>query len=87
MYKSIFNDKKYIHTNIQGVYNKHEDPIMDKKTFVQVLEKIFEQMSFKTGVKKFGDDTVKKIIKKFEQFHFRNSFNSKKKFNLQTVTE
>ena len=38
LYKSSFNNKKYIYTNIQLVYNKHENPIMNKKTFVQVLE-------------------------------------------------
>ena len=42
LYKSSFNNKKYSNTYIQRVYNKHENSSMDKKTFVQILEKIFE---------------------------------------------
>ena len=70
LYKHSFNNKKYTHTNIQEVHNKHNNPIIEKNTLVQILEKIFEQMSLKAGIKKFGDNIVKGIKKSFSNSIF-----------------
>ena len=75
-YESSFNNKLYINGNIKKVYDKS---FMEEKRLVQVLEKIFKQISLKTGIKKIGNNTVKEIVKTFQQLYFCNSFNPKQK--------
>ena len=78
-YEPSFNNKAYTH--IEGV-DPDDAPIEDEITFAQVLHKVFQQMSFKAGIKKFGDRAVEGMTKELRQMHLRDSFIPKKKSEL-----
>ena len=48
--------------------------IEDEITLVQVLQKVFQQMSLKEGIKKFGDQATEGLPKELRQMHLHNSF-------------
>ena len=54
---------------------------INKNTFVQILSKVFNQMSFKAGIKMFGQKAIDAMDKELQQLHMRNSFIPKKKNN------
>ena len=39
LYKSSFNNKKYIYTNIQEVYDEYKNPVMDKNFYTSIKKK------------------------------------------------
>ena len=61
-----------------------EDDKVDDVTFIQVLQKVFmsQQMSFKKGIKMFGDKAIYGMKKELNQLHMRDSFIPKHKKEL-----
>ena len=55
---------------------------IDEITFVQILSKVFNQMSFKKGIKLFGQKAIDAMDKELQQMHMRNSFIPKKRSQL-----
>lgn len=55
---------------------------IDETTFVQVLAKVFQQMSLNKGIKKHGEKAIKGITKELRQMHLRDSFIPKKRNEL-----
>ena len=52
-----------------------EEPMTeDKITFAQALEKVFNQMSLKAGIKMFGNKAIKGMTKELQQMHLCDSF-------------
>ena len=54
--------------------NNNETVIEDEITFVQVLQKVFQQMSLGKGIKMFGDRAKEGMKKELRQMHLRDSF-------------
>ena len=77
-YDPSFKNKTY--TQIEGV--KDQEGIVDETVFVQILYKVFQQMSLQAGIKKFGDRAIKGMTKELRQLHLRDSFIPHKKHEL-----
>ena len=76
-YEPSFKNISY--TQIKGVIPNNN---IDDITFVQVLYKVFQQMSLNKGIKLFGDRAIKGMTKELRQLHMRDSFIPRKKKDL-----
>ena len=78
-YEPSFENKRY-KTYTQVV--KDGEKNIDEITFVQVLAKVFQQMSLKAGIKKHGEKAIEGLTRELRQIHLRNSFIPKKRNEL-----
>ena len=78
-YEPSFKNKIYTSINDENIK-------VDEVTFTQVLNKVFQQMSLKAGIKKYGERAIDGMTKELRQMHMRDSFISRKKSEL-TLSE